>query len=327
MKFLLSLILVLLSVCSSPYASANCGSSSCPIDHHSYMMPGMFRIGVSYESITMDKLQYGRNRVSVGQITVDHDELETINQRAVLNADYGVSSQLSFNVMAPYVVREHSHIHHGDDGDELEHWSFSGIGDVMVHGTYVLLQSMSPDLPYFALTAGIKLPTGATNKSNEHGEEAEVTIQPGTGSYDGVLSLNGRYIVGTVKSLNGSYTVLPLTSNITVRINGKGKDDYRIGNEVVGSIGTMIELDQRLRLLLQFNARSMGRSEMGMTGEERSNTGGTWVFLTPGVGSELFSNVNFFLYAQIPLYQNVHGVQQVAGLNMQAGISYDTNLF
>ena len=327
MKILLLLILVLFSVSSSPYASANCGSSSCPIDHHSYMMPGMFRIGVSYENIKMNKLQFGTNRVGVGQIPVDHHELETINQRTVLNADYGVSSQLSFNVMAPYIVREHSHIHHGEDGDELEHWSFSGIGDVMVHGTYVLQQSMSPDVPYIALTAGIKLPTGATNKSNEHSEEAEVTIQPGTGSYDGVLSLNGRYIVGTVKSLNGSYTVLPLTSNITVRMNGKGKDDYRIGNEIVGSVGTMIELDQRFRLLLQFNARSMGRSDVGTTGEERSNTGGTWVFLTPGIGSELFSNMNFFVYAQIPLYQNVHGVQQVAGLNVQAGISYNANLF
>lgn len=327
MKIRLSLVLVLFSLSSSPYASANCGSSSCPIDHHSYMMPGMFRIGLSYENIKMDKLQFGTNRVSVGQIPVDHDELETINQRTVLNADYGVSSQLSFNVMAPYIVREHSHILHADDVDELEHWSFSGIGDVMVHGTYVLQQSMSPDVPYIALTAGIKLPTGATNKSNEHGEEAEVTIQPGTGSYDGVLSLNGRYIVGTLKSLNGSYTVLPLTSSITVRMNGRGKDDYRIGSEIVGSVGTTVELDQRFRLLLQFNARSRGRSDVGTTGEERSNTGGTWVFLTPGIGSELFSNMSFFVYAQIPLYQNVRGVQQVAGLNVEAGISYNANLF
>jgi hypothetical protein len=327
MKILLSLILVLFSLSSSPTASANCGSSSCPIDHHSYMMPGMFRIGATYESITMDKLQFGTNRVSVGQIPVAHDELETINQRTVLNADYGVSSRLSFNVMAPYIVREHSHIHHGEDGDQLEHWHFSGIGDVMMHGTYVLQQSMSPDVPYIALTAGIKLPTGATNKANEHGEKAEVTIQPGTGSYDGILSLNGRYVVGTVKALNGSYTVLPLTSNITVRINGKGKDDYRIGNEIVGSLGSMIELDQRFRLLLQFNARSMGRSDVGTTGEESSNTGGTWVFLTPGIGSELFSNINLFVYVQIPLYQNVHGVQQVTGVNVQAGISYNANLF
>ncbi len=327
MKILLSLIVVLFSFSASPYASANCGSSSCPIDHHSYMMPGMFRIGVNYESIKMDKLQFGANRVSVGQIPVDHDELETINQRTVLNADYGVSSQLSFNVMAPYIVREHSHIHHGVDGDELQQWSFSGIGDVMVHGTYVLQQSMSPEVPYLAITAGIKLPTGATNKSNEHGEEAEVTIQPGTGSYDGVLSLNGRYVLGTVKSLNGLYTVLPLTSSIALRMNGKGKDDYRIGNEIVGSVGTVLELDQRFRLLLQFNARSMGHSDVGTTDEESSHTGGTWIFLTPGIGSELFSNINFFVYAQIPLYQNVNGVQQVAGVNVQAGISYNTNLF
>ena len=290
-------------------------------------MTGMFRLGLSYENIRMDKLQSGTEKVILGQISVHHEELETINQRLIVNADYGLSSRLSLNVMAPYITREHSHIHHSDDGDELEHWSFSGIGDVIVHGTYVLSQSMNPDIPYFALTAGVKLPTGTANKANEHGEAAEVTIQPGTGSFDGVLSLNGRYVLGAVKSLNGAYTVLPLTSNITVRMNGRGKDDYRIGNEIIGSVGSLFELDLMLRLLVQLNVRSMGRSDVGTTGEERSNTGGTWVFLTPGIGSELFSNVNFFVYAQIPIYQNVNGVQQVAGLNVQAGISYNASIF
>ena len=327
MKIIVSLLVVVVSAFVSPYSFANCGSSSCPIDHHSYMMPGMFRIGVSYESIKMVKLQFGTKSVSVGQIPVDHDELETLNQRTSVNADYGVSSRLSFNVMTPYIVREHSHIHHGDQGDELEHWNFSGVGDVVVHGTYVLQQSMDPEVPYFALTAGVKLPTGATNKSNERGEQAEVTIQPGTGSFDGVASLNGRFNLGTVKSLNGLYTFLPLTSNITVRVNGKGKNDYRIGNEIVASFGTSVELDQRFRLLLQFNARSMGHSDVGATDEESSHTGGTWIFLTPGIGSELFSNINLFVYAQIPLYQNVNGVQQVAGVNVQAGISYNANFF
>ena len=325
MKILISLSFILFVSSTSPRMYANCGSSSCPIDHHSYIMPGMFRLGLNYENIRMDKLQIGTGLASIGNIPlpVHHEELETINQRTVISADYGVSSRLSFSLLSPYVVREHSHL---EDGT-LEHWSFSGLGDVMVHGTYVVSQSMDPDVPYLAVTAGIKLPTGATNKANAEGEEAEVTIQPGSGSYDGVLSLSSRYIAGTLKSLDGAYTTIPITASLSARLNGRGKDDYRVGNELVGSLSSSFALDPRLALQLQVNTRYQGHGDMGTTDEFRAYTGGTWVFLTPGMSSEIIASFNFFLFIQIPLYQNVNGVQQVSSTSLQTGISYSGTFF
>ena len=325
MKSLLSSSVIFLVLIIPTGLFANCGSSSCPIDHHSYVMPGMFRLGVSYETIKMDKLQIGTGSVNIGSIPlpVHHEELETINQRTVISADYGVSSRLSFSLMAPYIVREHSHLEEGT----LEHWSFSGLGDVMVHGTYVVSQSMDPDVPYLAVTTGIKLPTGATNKVNAEGEDAEVTIQPGSASYDAVLSLSGRYVAGTMKSLGGAYNTVPITASLSARFNGKGKDDCRVGNELVGSLGSSLVLDPRVAMQLQVNARYQGHGDMGTTDEFRAYTGGTWVFLTPGVSSEIFASFNFFLFVQIPLYQNVNGVQQVSSTSLQTGISYSGNLF
>jgi hypothetical protein len=142
-----------------------------------------------------------------------------------------------------------------------------------------------------------------------------------------VLNLNGRYVVGSLKSLSGVYTAIPITASVAARTNGRGKGDYRIGNEIVGSLGSSFELDSRVLLQLQLNMKYQGHGDMGTTDEYRAYTGGTWMFLTPGVGSEIVSNVNLFLFLQIPLYQNVHGVQQVSSLNLQAGISYNGNFF
>lgn len=325
MKILISLTLILFASGISPRTYANCGSSSCPIDHHSYIVPGMFRIGLTYENVRMDQLQVGSGFVKIGNIPlpVHHEELETFNQRSVVTADYGVSGRLSFSLLAPYVAREHSHLHEG----EVEHWSFSGVGDVMLHGTYVLSQSMDPDLPYLAVTAGIKLPTGATSKANTEGEEAEVTIQPGSGSYDGVVSLSSRYVAGTMKSLSGEYSTIPISASLSARFNGKGKGDYRVGNEIVGSLGSSFALDPRIALQLQVNARYQGHGDMGSTDEFRAYTGGEWIFLTPGISSEVFASFNLFLFVQIPLYQNVNGVQQVSSTSLQTGISYSGIFF
>lgn len=290
-------------------------------------MSGMFRVGLSYENIQMDRLQFRTDPVDAGQIATDHDELETLNQRTVLSADYGLSSRLSLNLMVPYIVRDHTHLSHHSGGSELEQWSFSGLGDVMVHSSYVLLQPVEPADLYLGVAAGIKVPTGATIKMNESGEEAEVTIQPGTGSTDGVLMFNSRYVIGSVRSLDGMYTTVPVTANVTARINGRGKDDYRMGNEFVGSLGSSLDLSESLRFLMQLNIRLMGHSNTGTTGEERSNTGGTWTYLTPGIGWNLISNIDFFAYAQVPLYQNVNGIQQVAGVSVQAGVSVDARPF
>lgn len=327
MKILLFLCFGVSLLFFSPHAFASCGASSCPIDHHKYMMPGMFRFSVNYENIRMDKLRFGTRAVSIGEIAADHNEIETLNQRTSLMVDYGVSKNFSLNLTAPYIVREHSHIAHHNDDDEIEQWNFSGLGDIMAHGTYIISQSTETDVPYFAITAGIKFPTGATNKTNHDGEKAEVTIQPGTGSFDGVIGVNARYIVGSVQSLDGVYAAIPLTASLTARVNGKGIDGYKIGNEIVGSLGSSFALNQTFQFLFQLNGRWQDFAGMGTTGEERSNTGGAWLYASPGIAAEIFSNISLFVYGQIPLYQNVHGVQQVSSFNVQAGISYHASIF
>ena len=55
---------------------------------------------------------------------------------------------------------------------------------------YLLLQAATPYSPSLSLIFGAKLPTGCTNVTNDAGEKTELTLQPGNGSWDGILGLS-----------------------------------------------------------------------------------------------------------------------------------------
>ena len=105
--------------------------------------------------------------------------METINQRGLLQAQYGISNVLGIGLELPFIRRYHSHI----ESNHLEQFNINGLGDMTVSGEYSILLPSSEFAPYLSFQAGVKLPTGVTDVKNASGESAEVTIQPGTGSF------------------------------------------------------------------------------------------------------------------------------------------------
>ena len=170
------------------------------------------------------------------------------------------------------------------------------------------------------------LPTGITRAKNGDGEEAEVTLQPGSGSTDGIIGMSFRQVLLSVPTVTGEYSALPLVLGMTYQINGAGTDGWRFGNSLVASLGTAYQFTHRMSLLLQFNGKFQGFADIGETGEPRENTGGTWIFASPGVSVELSDGFSAYGYVQIPVDQNVHGIQQAARFNLQFGISASVDL-
>ncbi len=50
------------------------------------------------------------------------------------------------------------------------------------------------------------------------------------------------------------------------------------------------------------------------------------MFISPGLSVQLFDAFSVYSFVQIPVYQNVHGIQQASAFNIQAGISTGINL-
>ncbi|MGB2868095.1 MAG: hypothetical protein WBD36_06580 [Bacteroidota bacterium] len=305
---------------------SNCGSASCPLNNYRYLHAGLFQIGFTREYINQDQIYLGSQRSFVGAIPYHHDEVQTINDRSIVQMQLGFSDRLGLGLDIPFVSRQHSHIHHHQGEDLWESWSFSGLGDMIVSAQYSILLPESEFDPYLGIHAGVKLATGVTDVRNAEGEAAEVSIQPGSGSTDGIVGLHFRQTIASVPTLSGDFSSLPLAAGVSYQFTGVGTDGWRFGNTLLVHAGTSYQFSHRATLLFQVNGKFQGYADVGLTGEPGENTGGTWIYTSPGLSLEVNDAIAVLGYIQLPVYQKVNGIQQAAAFNIQFGISANIGL-
>ncbi len=259
----------------------------------------------------------------VGALPDEHDEEQTLNQRSVLGMQYSISEAMALTVELPFILRTHSHI---DEGRNVS-FNLRGLGDIIVGGVFSLLSSPEEYDPSLSVQVGAKLPTGVTDATGSNGEVAEVTIQPGTGSFDGIVGLDYRQGLARAPSLSGEFSIVPLTAGMSYQVGGRGTHGYRLGNVLLVYLGSEYRLLGQVTLLLQANGMFRAHSDVGSTGESPQNTGGAQIFLSPGVKLHLSSAVSVFGNVHVPVYLNVQGIQQTSRVGMQFGASADLDLF
>jgi hypothetical protein len=332
---LIPLFLFISLITEQTYGS--CGSAVCPLDHHRYLEGGWLNIQYSYEYINQEHIYVGSQRSFVGAIPHHHDEVQTINNRSVLTLQAGITDRIGLAIELPFINREHHHIvnvghsqngHNQNNGSEWESWNLSGLGDVAVSGSYSLsLPDQMGYGPYLNIQAGIKLPTGISAVRNAAGTIGEITIQPGTGSYDLIAGLSYRQVMLGLPTLDGTYTAIPISATVTYQHNGKGVDDYRFGDVIQVHLGTEYFFLEHAGLLLQINGRLQDYAEIGRTNEPRENTGGRWIFMSPGFQMNVSSTVEVYSFIQIPVYKHYNGIQQSAPFHLQLGLRAHISLF
>jgi Putative MetA-pathway of phenol degradation len=143
------------------------------------------------------------------------------------------------------------------------------------------------------------------------GIPAERSLQPGTGTLDALI---GGYFRQNLPLKDFSWFVqaaadLPLNSY----------QNYKPGNQLTATVGLRYEATERLGLMLQANSLFKGRDSGAEA--EPENSGGTFVFLSPGLSYAITKNVQLYAFYQHALYQYVNGVQLTADWSAVAGIS------
>jgi len=314
--------LLLLFSFTSPNATASCGSSSCPIDLHALQFgDGKFSLDLSFQYIDQDQPRIGGRRAQVGAIASDHDEIRTINRLAALQLNYSLNERFQVALTLPYVSRSHEHF--DEENARIERWNFADIGDAVVQGRLRLFISNALEHSSLWLTGGVQLPTGSRRETGSTGEDAEVTIAPGTGSTDALLGLTYQSGVLRNTALEGELghtTLIPFFIALNGRVNGRGTHDYRRGHEVQLNMGTEYPLTSTVHLLGQINGRVTGKDEVGQTNENRDLTGGRYLYLSPGLRLLLGSKTSIYGFVQVPVYQHVNGLQLTSKANYLAGI-------
>lgn len=290
------------------WAAASCGSAFCTVNtswdvHGAWTEPGT-RLDFRYETINQDQPMTGSRKVGVGEVHRHHDEVYTYNRNYVTTIDRTFGPDWGVSVVVPVVNREHYHIHNHMGAQLDERWDFTALGDlrVLARRRLATFQDQEPSVGAAALNFGLKLPTGKTDIKNADGDPAERSLQPGSGTTDLLLG--------------ASYSRARPTKNLSTFVQGlvqlplHSKDEYKPGNRVSLDAGLRYGVGEQVGLLLQANALWRGR-DRGLEAEPE-DTGGTSVFLSPGLSYGIGKSFNVYGFFQVPLYQYVNGVQLTA---------------
>jgi hypothetical protein len=327
-RLLSALAAVLLLVLVPGLARATCGSANCFLTTSTDPVLGAGRttLDLSYRYIPQDRKHSGTRSVSevivpaidfeTRTVVPDHHrEYRTVNLLGQLDVAHGVAPNVTVAVAVPfYNQRVHEHdddVDLGTDpaGEFTNADGTSGFGDVAVNVRWAALVGTRHTV---VLGAGVKTPTGEYKLKNSGGEIGEPTLMPGTGSWDVLVSVMGTYILLPPD--------LDAFASLEVRHNGENPLDYRMGDTRTLNLGLSWTASPLWTLLLQLNAREVERDEY--IGAAILHTGGSYLYVTPGVRMNLSTMTSLYAHLQLPLAQDVNETNLVPRYALQLGAAW-----
>lgn len=285
--------------------------------------PG-FTVDVSSTFINQNQQRYGtgtaspaliNSQLAAGQEVEAFTKTEITTASLIYNDDtWGVSTQI------PYLNRTHGT--YGTTaplGSSYSSSADSGIGDIRVVGHYTGFS----DTQASGIIAGLKLPTGNTGANFNAGAAAgtplDPTLQMGTGSTDvilggytsGIVDSYGWFTQGTVQH---AVATQPALGNIYYRPG----DSYS-WNSGIGYAGYGAKISPMLQLnFISRQVDTLAAPANPVTGI--LSTGGTLVYLSPGVAVRLGGGASLYSFIQLPIYQKVNDLQLVPRYTFALGV-------
>jgi hypothetical protein len=324
----LALPLIAASLSTPVFACASCGCTlSSDWESQGFTTQTGWKLDLRYDYINQDQLRSGTGAISAAAASAivnngDNQEVEkyTRNHYYTASIDYSGSANWGVNVQLPFIVRPHSTLGTasdgytpGPDGGQYDSKT-SSLGDIKVIGRY---QGFTPQ-HNFGVLLGVKLATGSykkTGTSTDPGNPGDVPIdrglQPGTGTTDAIV---GAYHFDALGK-DWSYF-----AQATYQSALNSKDQYRPGDGFNLNLGLRYMGFDSVMPQLQLNARRVAR-DSGNNADTIS-TGGTLVYLSPGLVVPVAKQSSIYGYIQFPVYQNVNGVQLTPRYTLSLGVRH-----
>lgn len=307
MKTTTTLIATAVAALLPALASASCGAAFCTVNTNwttqSALTEANSLFDLHYEFINQDQPFYGSDRVAVGQIPQHHDEVRTINRNLVATYSKNFGNGWGVTVSAPVGEHDHLHIHNHHGAKLPEEWKFTELGDVRVVGRYQVAVGNDAMNPSNAgVTFGLKLPTGRTTIANAAGSQAERSMQPGTGTTDLIV---GAFYHQTLMASDASWFAQTQYQHAL-----NSHDGYKAGAQFTADVGYRHGIGERFGAMVQLNLVHKA-ADSGVNAEP-ADSGGRFVYLSPGLTYAVSGNVQVYGFVQQALYRHVTGVQLTA---------------
>jgi len=238
--------------------------------------------------------------------------LETVEFAFGAAEDFEVG--FSFGTYRANDVRE-GHLHGDGSYGFHEFGDISGATDTWISAKGRL--SRGPE-GQFAVYGGIKLPTGDDDETNEGGTgnaTLEPSLQPGSGTFDLMAGVAySRWLT--------EHITLDASASYTWRSE---EDEFKIGDLILMGVAAAYRLTEgaqaypRASVFAEVALRHLFENEEH--GVEVSNSGGTVLFVGPGVRAGLSERFSWDLAVQIPVVQELNEPQQWTLYKVSTGIT------
>jgi hypothetical protein len=219
---------------------------------------------------------------------------------------YGLTSRASVFISIPLLVQRSYDIAHG--GSFQQSTRTRGSGDLLLGVQYALLGGSRSQL---VARAAVKAPTGNYRLISTFDRTInEPTLQPGTGSVD--------FVAGADYSRQ-EWLGLNWTVGASYQADTTNDLAYRFGNDAIASLSVSRPLLGRLSGSFQVKGWHKGRS--AFLGGPVPSTGGTIVYLTPGLRVAAPAMMTAYAFVQVPAYRFVNEAQLTPRVALLVGWS------
>ena len=291
------LLLVLLSTSSTSSFGQTCSCAGAPLLSAQFVgagKAGQLVIGLTYEHHEISRVFAGSQRVG--------EETERSTRSTLLEIHYGVTDRFSISSTINFAQKDRTT---GTDGSNVgSSLSTSGIGDALFLVSYTILKQSLFKPHLLLVSVGAKAPLGSSSLERD-GHPLNADMQPGTGSWDGVVLVYW------------SYSALPrwkttLFASADYRFSGVNErfneaDRYRFGNGLSFSAGAGKSVGTKFSYAFALLYRTTTQDERNKA--DIFNTGGRWLSIAPSFQYSLSAQTDVRLAGRYPIAQSVHGTQ------------------
>jgi hypothetical protein len=330
LKSAAALVMVAITLLLSSGDVLACASCGCTLssDWENLQFSGAtgLKMELRYDFLDQNQLRSGTKTISsaaASQITNDGDpqevEKDTTNNYLTLGINYSFNHDWGVNVQVPYIDRKHSTLGTNSDGSSPADGAYDShtknMGDIKVVGRY---QGFSTH-GNFGVLYGVKLPTGSYTQTgtstdpNNPGDSAAIDrgLQPGSGTTDVIL---GAYYADGLNQ-NWDYFTQAIYQKAL-----NSRDDYKPGDGINLNIGLRYAGITGVAPQLQLNYRYV-QHDVGANADQVS-TGGTLLYISPGITVPISQQLSAYGFVQVPLYQDLNGVQLAPRYTASLGVRY-----
>lgn len=314
---------------SMPLQALACASCGCTLstdwDSLGYSNTTGFKVDLRYDYLSQDQLRSGNHSItaaSASQISNagNPQEVEsfTHNHYVTLGIDYSSNTAWGISILIPYIQRDHATLGTNSDGtspaDGAYQSNTSGIGDIKVIGRY---QGFSAQ-HNLGVLFGFKLPTGSTQQTGTSTDPNNLNVptlidrslQLGTGTTDAII---GAYYLAAINTQWDYFAQVTYQSALDTN-NG-----FRPGDGINLNFGARyLAAMTSITPQVQLNLRHV-EADTGINADTIS-TGGNLAYISPGISLPLGKQTSLYSFVQLPIYQDVNGVQLTPSYTASIGL-------